>query len=777
MSQLLTATAVLLMLSGCDTISPFVGEELKASVCDRDHDGLSRSSEFCGGEDCDDGDQEVGSPTGWYRDVDLDTYGAGEEEFSCSQPEGFVIVTGDCDDTDELVSPGGIETCNEIDDDCDGDIDEENITTWYLDADEDTYGNVDIYLVQCDEPMGYVDNADDCDDLVSTVSPDGTELCDDDIDQDCNGLIDDAEGSQAWYADADQDSYGDPQTALYSCNESVEGYVLDATDCDDANLDVNPSANEACLDHVDNDCDGEIDTDAVDVAWYADVDEDGYGDVNVTTTDCAPPEGYVGNSEDCDDASNEVNPGVDEVCNNGIDDNCDDSPGACVHAGASTLASVDVTLTGDSDSTGWAIVGPCDLDGSGELDLVASAPDGDQNAQNTGSIFIFFNGSLTTSSLTTSAADVVIVGDEEYDYAGSAVACGDVDRDGVDDLLFGAFGDDEGGSDVGAVAFFPGTTLSGSLSASDASSSWVGTEGATSLGERALAIGDVDGNGSGDLVVGWSNNSDYDSNAGALYFISGDAIPEETVRIDDADAQWLGEATGDRAGLSIGLCDLNSDGAQDILTGSYGLDDGGSDAGGMYLIWGDAYAGIMSFSESDALWTGESAGDLSGSSIACNGDVDDDGVNDILVSAPYQDEAADNAGAVYLIYGADTFAGEMSLTSADAKWIGETSDDQVGNAAAMCDIDDNGMDDIFVSSINYDGGSSNLGIVYMVSGGVHSGTSNLSSAEASWTGTSGGSQAGSALSCPTDLNNDNVDDLAVGAPTKSEAYLIFGLGY
>ena len=229
---------ILFMLSGCDLFSPLVSEELKASVCDRDHDGLARSSDFCGDEDCDDGDGDVGAPTGWYRDVDLDTYGAGEEEFSCSQPEGFVSVTGDCDDTDELVSPGGIESCNEIDDDCDSEIDEENITVWYLDADQDSYGNEEIYLVQCDEPVGYVVNADDCDDLEPTINPDGTEVCDNGIDEDCNGLTDDAEGSQSWYADVDQDGYGNPETALYSCVESVDGYVLDNTDCDDTNLDV-----------------------------------------------------------------------------------------------------------------------------------------------------------------------------------------------------------------------------------------------------------------------------------------------------------------------------------------------------------------------------------------------------------------------------------------------------------------------------------------------------------------------------------------------------------
>src|SRR3989338_1499586 len=151
MRYAVVALVLLVNVLGCNRLSPFVNEDLKKEVCDTDADGLARISSYCGGTDCNDTDAQIGAPTGWFRDVDLDGFGAGEEEFSCSQPEGFVDHTGDCDDTNKLVHPDMSETCNGIDDNCDGAIDDANITVWYRDADLDTYGNALVTLTQCNQ--------------------------------------------------------------------------------------------------------------------------------------------------------------------------------------------------------------------------------------------------------------------------------------------------------------------------------------------------------------------------------------------------------------------------------------------------------------------------------------------------------------------------------------------------------------------------------------------------------------------------------------------------
>ncbi|MBI5794642.1 FG-GAP repeat protein, partial [Candidatus Uhrbacteria bacterium] len=636
-----TVFAALLLLSGCDAISPFVGEELKTQVCDRDHDGFARVSEFCLGEDCDDGDASVGAPTGWFRDVDLDTYGAGQEEFSCSQPVGFTAVTGDCDDTNADISPGGVETCNDVDDDCDGEVDEQVIPTWYQDEDLDSYGNPEVALVVCDQPDGYVadntdcddtdataypsapescdgadndcdgevdeeviptwyqdededswgdpltslfqceapvgwvDNAQDCDDTSADVNPDGVEICDDGIDEDCNGVVDDAEGSQIWYADADGDGYGDVNTSLYSCLESVAGSVLDTTDCDDTNADVNPAAREMCRDTIDNNCDGVVDTDAVDIPWYADADEDGYGDASVSITDCATPDGYVEDAQDCNDTDSLVNPGVEEVCNNGVDDNCDESPNACELSGSSAFTSADVTIesVGFYDYTGWAIAERCDIDGNGQGDLVVSAPYDDYGVTDSGSVFIFYDGTLTSSIIASSDADIMVVGGIDSDHTGSSLACGDVDRDGVDDLLIGVPGNDEGAIDAGMVYLLLGNALSATTDITDTQTAWTGTATSTALGEQALLIADVDGNGSLDQLIGSAANNPTGDYAGVLYLLSGDSIPTEHTSVEEsAQALWTGETTQDYAGRSVTACDVNGDGTDDIFTGAYRYD-------------------------------------------------------------------------------------------------------------------------------------------------------------------------------------------------------------
>ena len=158
--------------------------------------------------------------------------------------------------------------------------------------------------------------SEDCDDDDVAAFPGNPEVCDG-IDNDCNGEADDGVGDD-WPVDADGDGYGGDET-VQAC-EQPEGTATETGDCDDGDSRSYPGAEERC-DGVDNDCNGEVDED-VTTAWYADADSDGYGDADAPLDDCDPPDGYVGNATDCDDAAAEVFPGAVEVCND-IDDNCD----------------------------------------------------------------------------------------------------------------------------------------------------------------------------------------------------------------------------------------------------------------------------------------------------------------------------------------------------------------------------------------------------------------------------------------------------------------------
>ncbi|MBK6363892.1 MAG: putative metal-binding motif-containing protein [Saprospiraceae bacterium] len=125
-----------------------------------------------------------------------------------------------------------------------------------------------------------------------------------------------------WYADTDGDGYGDfnNNSKFCDCVNNSPGYSRKFTDCNDNNVLINPGATEIC-NGLDDDCDGGVD-EGVQNTYFADTDNDGYGDATVTTMACSPPSGYVTDNTDCNDNNVLINPGATEICN-GLDDDCD----------------------------------------------------------------------------------------------------------------------------------------------------------------------------------------------------------------------------------------------------------------------------------------------------------------------------------------------------------------------------------------------------------------------------------------------------------------------
>jgi hypothetical protein len=162
----------------------------------------------------------------------------------------------DCNDADAAINPGASESCNGIDDNCDGNIDEGVQTTYYADMDGDTYGDAGNTTMACSMPEGYVADATDCNDADAAVNPAATEVCNG-IDDNCDGNNDEGLTFTTYYADADGDTYGDAGSTVSTCDGAPEGYVSDATDCNDADGAVNPGATEVC-NGIDDNCDGNI---------------------------------------------------------------------------------------------------------------------------------------------------------------------------------------------------------------------------------------------------------------------------------------------------------------------------------------------------------------------------------------------------------------------------------------------------------------------------------------------------------------------------------------
>ena len=284
------------------------------------------ASELCNGrdDDCDALiDEEAVGAGSWFADSDGDGFGGGAPIVSCAAPEGTSARADDCADDDVLIFPGAEERCNGLDDDCDRSADEGAAggVTWFRDGDRDGFGDAGSSQLSCLPPVDHVADSTDCDDGDRTANPAAPELCDG-ADDDCDGLIDEgAPGDAAWYTDADQDGWG---TGLpkYHCTPPARSVQVRG-DCNDGERSVHPEAPERC-NNVDDDCDSEVDEGEVigGNVFYADEDDDLYGDPNVSVLSCSRPPGFVTNGSDCDDAASHISPWRAEVCN-GIDDNCD----------------------------------------------------------------------------------------------------------------------------------------------------------------------------------------------------------------------------------------------------------------------------------------------------------------------------------------------------------------------------------------------------------------------------------------------------------------------
>ncbi|MDP6935716.1 MAG: putative metal-binding motif-containing protein, partial [Myxococcota bacterium] len=314
----------------CDATAGYV---IDGGDCDDDNpEAYPGRREVCDGadNDCDgltdDEDEDMTGEGTWYLDADGDGYGDPDAQTveQCEQPSGYSVTDTDCDDSDADISPDGTESCNEVDDDCDGNVDDGVTTVYYADSDEDGYGSVDVTTEACSQPSGYVTDYTDCDDADASASPGGEEVCDG-IDNDCDGFTDENESTDAptWYADSDDDGFGDPERSYTSC-EAPSAYVSDATDCDDGRDGVNPDATETCSTGYDDDCDDDDNDEGAEACtdFYLDADDDGYG-TGDTACLCEADSQYGAlNDEDCDDTQATVNPGELENCNTADDDDC-----------------------------------------------------------------------------------------------------------------------------------------------------------------------------------------------------------------------------------------------------------------------------------------------------------------------------------------------------------------------------------------------------------------------------------------------------------------------
>ncbi len=579
---------------------------------------------------------------------------------------------------------------------------------------------------------GVVD-ADDCAPQDETIFPGAAEICDDGIDNDCDDDIDLDDGDCQTGDDDDDDVVPD--------DNDGDGYTIDEGDCDDDNPDINPGVDELLCDGDDNDCNEETPDDK-------DEDGDGYT--------------YCGEDEpDCNDTDASVHPGAEEVCLNGIDDNCDGSANGCTFSGEYSLAAAPGRLLGenDYDTAGYAIAGAGDLDGDGCDEVLVGAPAESLSGQFVGATYVVrgpVNGDLDLS-----IADAKLTG-EINSFSGRSVAGnGDVNGDGFLDILVGAANTNDY---TGAVYLVTSPLVGGPL-VDVAAAVVVGGAQGDEAGKAVAIVGDVNGDGLDDVLIGVE---DTNPPFGTAYLFYGPIAGQ--MSLGDADVQITGEEDHGSVGASVAPAgDVNQDGYADWLVSMPYAQGGG------ILLYHGGTDILPTMGLADAAGLLHEGGGSFGYGMGA-GDVDKDGIPDIagVGELSYQEVPY---GVVHLHSG--PLQGTVDLTvpnQVDGVVVPEQFDRRLWTATLDGDVDGDGGADLLVGEYCPDPGSVGPGTAYLFLQDF-SEEIGLSDATATFVGEEVGDCAGTSLAIAGDVAGDGLDDLMIGAQNGNAGAFHGGVVY
>ncbi len=433
-------------------------------------------------------------------------------------------------------------------------------------------------------------------------------------------------------------------------------------------------------------------------------------------------------------------------------------------------------LVGDApgDRAGTSVGAAGDVDGDGLPDLLVGAWLSDQGGDDAGVVYLLLGAGLEAGERSLGTANTHLVSTVPGANAGWSVgAAGDVDGDGLDDVLVGAPATHQGGDGPGRAWLVSGVAVvdGGTVELpADALAEIGGGPPGDKLGNSVAGIGDVDGDGVPDVIVGAPG-----SGSGRVVVFSGSVLAGGgTFSLADALAVFEGEAVGDEAGARVAPAgDVDGDGTPDVAVSALLADAGGVDSGVSWLIAGSRLAagGTLGPDDALAILSGEGAGHESGWSLGPAGDVDGDGRPDVFVGARLAGGSGDlvGPGRLYVV-SADTLAagGPCPLGGADAVVEGEAVEDYLGwSAASAGDLDGDGHAELWTGAYWHDGGAVDSGRIYLLDGAASSGL--VAAADATlgvFDGPGEGDRLGYSMAPAGDVDGDGRTDLLVGAPTS-----------